>query len=55
MLGKVVRDPDGIEGSEREAEGLGLLDIETTLVTEKTVVNQKIIWISSGTLRTTST
>lgn len=39
MLGKRVRDPDGIEGTEREAEGLGLLDIETTMEPKKTVRN----------------
>lgn len=37
MLGRVVRDPDGIEGSVREAEGLGLLDVETVMEPEKTV------------------
>lgn len=39
MLGRVVRDPDGIEGSVTEAEGLGLLDIETAMEPEKTVRN----------------
>ena len=39
MLGRVVRDPHGIEGSEREAEGLGLLDVETEMKAEKTVRN----------------
>ncbi|MEI9423288.1 cobyric acid synthase [Mesorhizobium sp. Cs1299R1N1] len=39
MLGRTVRDPDGIEGSVIEAEGLGLLDIETTMEPEKTVRN----------------
>jgi adenosylcobyric acid synthase len=39
MLGRVVRDPHGIEGSVREAEGLGLLDIETVMEPEKTVRN----------------
>ncbi|PSJ60021.1 cobyric acid synthase [Kumtagia ephedrae] len=39
MLGRTVRDPDGIEGSLREAEGLGLLDIETVMEPEKTVRN----------------
>ena len=39
MLGRVVRDPDGIEGSVKEAEGLGLLDIETVMEPEKTVRN----------------
>lgn len=39
MLGRRVRDPDGIEGSVTEAEGLGLLDIETVMEPEKTVRN----------------
>ncbi|WP_394892516.1 cobyric acid synthase [Mesorhizobium sp. AaZ16] len=39
MLGRTVRDPDGIEGSVKEAEGLGLLDIETVMEPEKTVRN----------------
>ena len=37
MLGRIIRDPDGVEGDEREAEGLGLLDIETVMRPEKTV------------------
>ncbi|MER8462346.1 cobyric acid synthase [Mesorhizobium sp. M1396] len=39
MLGRTVRDPDGIEGSVTEAEGLSLLDIETVMEPEKTVRN----------------
>lgn len=39
MLGRIVRDPDGIEGSVTEAEGLGLLNIETVMEPEKTVRN----------------
>jgi adenosylcobyric acid synthase len=39
MLGGTVRDPDGIEGSVREAKGLGLLDVETVMEPEKTVRN----------------
>ena len=39
MLGRVVRDPHGIEGKVTEAEGLGLLDIETVMEPEKTVRN----------------
>ncbi|MET2826338.1 cobyric acid synthase [Mesorhizobium shangrilense] len=39
MLGRIVRDPQGIEGSVTEAEGLGLLDIETVMEPEKTVRN----------------
>ncbi|MCB8838660.1 cobyric acid synthase [Aurantimonas sp. VKM B-3413] len=37
MLGRIVRDPLGIEGPAREAEGLGLLDVETVMEPEKTV------------------
>lgn len=39
MLGHVVRDPDGIEGSVTETKGLGLLDVETVMEPEKTVRN----------------
>jgi adenosylcobyric acid synthase len=35
MLGRTIRDPDGIEGAAGAAEGLGLLDVETTLSGEK--------------------
>lgn len=36
MLGQVVRDPTGLESSRRAVEGLGWLDMETTLVSPKT-------------------
>ncbi len=39
MLGRMVRDPEGREGSVREAPGLGLLDVETVMDAEKTVRN----------------
>jgi adenosylcobyric acid synthase len=39
MLGKIVRDPLGIEGSVTETPGLGLLDVETVMEPEKTVRN----------------
>jgi adenosylcobyric acid synthase len=35
MLGKTVRDPDAVEGSIPEIAGLGLLDIETVMETDK--------------------
>ena len=38
MLGKTVSDPEGIEGPPAEAPGLGLLDISTTLIAAKTLV-----------------
>jgi adenosylcobyric acid synthase len=31
MLGRTIADPDGIEGPPGQVEGLGLLDVETTL------------------------
>ncbi|EAU41881.1 cobyric acid synthase [Fulvimarina pelagi HTCC2506] len=37
MLGRRVADPHGIEGPAGTSEGLGLLDVETTLAPEKTV------------------
>ncbi|MBK5915536.1 cobyric acid synthase [Rhodocyclus purpureus] len=38
MLGRVVRDPHGIEGDPGETAGLGLLDIETTIGGDKRLV-----------------
>ncbi|WP_292531063.1 cobyric acid synthase [Methylocystis sp.] len=35
MLGRVIRDPLGVEGAAGEAAGLGLLDVETALTGEK--------------------
>jgi adenosylcobyric acid synthase len=35
MLGRVIRDPAGVEGPSGVAEGLGLLDVETVLSGEK--------------------
>ena len=37
MLGREVRDPDGIEGSPGATPGLGLLDVTTTLSKSKTL------------------
>jgi adenosylcobyric acid synthase len=38
MLGRQVRDPRGVEGDPGEAEGLGLLEIDTELTADKTLV-----------------
>jgi adenosylcobyric acid synthase len=35
MLGRRIADPDGIEGPPGEADGLGLLDLETILTGDK--------------------
>ncbi len=37
ILGKRVADPNGVEGPAGEAEGLGLLDVETVMGEEKTL------------------
>lgn len=37
MLGKTIHDPEGIEGTAVRADGLGLLNIETTMKPEKRV------------------
>jgi adenosylcobyric acid synthase len=39
MLGRSVADPDGVEGPAGTAAGLGLLDVETVLTREKTLVS----------------
>jgi adenosylcobyric acid synthase len=41
MLGHRVSDPDGVEGAATEAEGLGMLDVETVMAARKTVRNTK--------------
>lgn len=44
MLGRVINDPDGIEGGPGTTKGIGLLDIETTLQREKTLTRSNGIW-----------
>lgn len=39
MLGRIVRDPDGLDGPPGETAGLGLLDVETVMTPAKTVRN----------------
>lgn len=48
ILGRVVRDPLGLEGPPGEAPGLGLLDVETTLDADKTVREVDFIDVGSG-------
>ncbi|MBK1665407.1 cobyric acid synthase CobQ [Rhodospirillum rubrum] len=48
MLGKVVRDPQGIEGPPGESAGLGLLDIETVIGGEKRLVDLAVTERRSG-------
>ncbi|KRE01052.1 cobalamin biosynthesis protein CobQ [Bosea sp. Root670] len=49
MLGRVVRDPLGLEGPPGEAPGLGLLDVETTLDADKTVREVDFVDAASAT------
>ncbi len=37
MLGRVIADPDGIEGEPSHCQGLGLLDVETVLTADKSL------------------
>ncbi|MBX9458928.1 MAG: cobyric acid synthase [Rhizobium sp.] len=41
MLGRAIRDPHGIEGDIRHVDGLGLLDVETTMEPEKRLANSR--------------
>ena len=41
MLGNAIHDPQGIEGSAGSEQGLGLLELETTLETEKQLLQQQ--------------
>ena len=47
MLGRIIRDPDGIEGAPGEMEGLGLLAIETTMVASKAVRSTSAVHAST--------
>ena len=49
MLGKMVHDPEGLEGSAGSVEGLGLLDVETTLLPDKTLTRISGTHIATGT------
>lgn len=48
MLGREIRDPDGIEGAPGRAPGLGLLDVETEIGPAKTLQDRAGIHIPSG-------
>lgn len=46
MLGNLIKDPNGIEGTDIETKGLGLLDMETVITEEKTLLNKKYAGLS---------
>ena len=48
ILGKRISDPIGIEGAIGEKEGLGLLDVETVLGSDKTLEIVSGVHIASG-------
>jgi adenosylcobyric acid synthase len=48
MLGRVVRDPDGLEGAPGDTPGLGLLDIETTMTPEKRLAETRAVHAGTG-------
>jgi adenosylcobyric acid synthase len=48
LLGKLIRDPYGIEGTPGETCCLGFLDVETTLHKEKILSRSKGTWEHSG-------
>jgi adenosylcobyric acid synthase len=49
MLGKMVHDPHGYEGTVGSVPGLSLLDVETTLLQDKTVTETSGTHVASGT------
>ena len=48
MIGRRLADPQGIEGESGAAEGLGLLDLETVITAEKTLVEASGVDLESG-------
>ncbi len=48
MLGRVVADPDGVEGPPGVAAGLGLLDVETVLGGEKRLAAVRGVSVADG-------
>jgi adenosylcobyric acid synthase len=48
MLGHTIHDPEGLEGAAASMKGLGLLNIETMLMAEKTLTRITAIHVASG-------
>ncbi|MGF1756169.1 cobyric acid synthase CobQ, partial [Vibrio makurazakiensis] len=41
ILGKLIDDPDGVEGTQGQSQGLDLLNVNTVLTNEKTLTNSR--------------
>jgi len=50
MLGRLIHDPQGLEGAASAVPGLALLDVETTLLPEKTTTETQAMHTLSGQL-----
>ena len=48
MLGRIVRDPLGIEGPAGETEGLGLLDVTTEMTPDKRLTRTRALHAATG-------
>ena len=48
MLGRTISDPQGLEGTPGSVPGLGLLDVETTLLADKTLTRTGGVHVASG-------
>jgi adenosylcobyric acid synthase len=48
MLGRRIHDPQGLEGPPGSADGLGHLDVETTLLPDKTLTRVTALHLASG-------
>jgi adenosylcobyric acid synthase len=49
MLGRRIHDPQGIEGKAESVDGLGLLEVETTLLPDKTLTRVTGTHVPTGT------
>lgn len=47
MLGRALLDPDGVESTERETAGLGLLPVVTSFAAGKTLARTRARWVSA--------
>ena len=48
MLGRIVADPDGIEGAPGQTPGLGLLDVTTTMTSDKRLTRTTATHAATG-------